>query len=153
MLSQNHHITSCLSCPSPRNYLPMESEPKVSLEQSSDVPIEEEDVKHSDGDFDDESLSDGDGEFYTNGRLDFTKLFRNSDDDPCEYVFQYDKTGVCVGVTGLFKKNFVAKSVPVVVHDEGTTPIPSPACCINVENTVIEPTQVSSPLLTNDIGK
>ena len=131
----------------------MESEPEVSLEPSSDVPIEEEDVKDSDGDFDHESLSEGDGDFYTNGRLDFHKLFRNSDDDPCEYVFEYDKTGFCFSVSGLFKKDFVAKSVPVVVHDEGTTPIPSHACCNHDESTVIEPTQVSSPLLTNNTGK
>ena len=129
----------------------MESEPEVSLQPSPDVPIEE-DVKHSDGDFDDESLSDGDGDFYTNGRLDFHKLFPNSDDNPCEYVYEYDRTGFCFSVSCLFKKDFVAKSVPVVVEDEGTTPIPSHAFSNHDENTVIKPTQVSSRLVTNHTG-
>ena len=40
----------------------------LSLEPSLDVPQDEDD-NHSDGDFDNESVSsDGDGEFYTNGR-------------------------------------------------------------------------------------
>ena len=49
----------------------MEPAPKVTPQPSPDVP-HEEDVKHGDGDFDNDSLSDGDGDFYTNGRLDFT---------------------------------------------------------------------------------
>ena len=129
----------------------MEAEPEVTLQPSPDAPIEE-DVKHGDGDFDDESLSDGDGDFYTNGRLDFHKLFPNSDDNPCEYVYNYDKTGFCFSVSCLFKKDFVAKSVAVVVDDEGTTCIPSHASSNHERNAVNNPTQVSSPVVTNHTG-
>ena len=75
----------------------MEPAPKVTPKPSPDVP-HEEDVNHGDGDFDNDSLSDGDEEFYTNGRLDFHKLFPNTDDNPIEFVYEYDKTGFCYSV-------------------------------------------------------
>ena len=56
----------------------MEPAPEVTLEPSLHVGHEEDDNR-SDGEFDNKSVSDGDVEFYTNGRLDFLKRFPNTD--------------------------------------------------------------------------
>ena len=117
----------------------MEPAPKVTPQPSPDVP-HEEDVNHGDGDFDNESLSDGDEEFYTNGRLDFHKLFPNTDDNPIEFVYEYDKTGFCYSVNTRKKKDFVAK--PVAVDDEGTS-------CIRSISANNEPTHVSNHVVIN----
>ena len=93
------------------------------------------------------SLSDGDEDFYTNGRLDFHKLLPNTDDNPWEFVYEYDKTGFCYSVYTRKKKDFVAKAV--AVDDEGTSCIPSHGSANNEESAHNKPTHVSNHVVTN----
>ena len=97
----------------------MEPPPEVTIEPSLDVPHEKDDNR-SDGDFDNESVSDGDGDFYIDGRIDFRKLLSNTDDNPIEFVYEYDYTGYLYSVYTRKKKDFVAKPVPA--DDECPSP-------------------------------
>ena len=138
--------------------------PEVTVEPSLDAHHENDD-NHSDGDFDNDS--DGDGDFYSNGRIDFRKMFPNTDDNPIEFVYEYDRTGYVYSVYTRKKKDFVA--IPVPANDDGThsilsegspdnfvaKPVAAASCILserssdNEENADNNPTQVPNPLVTH----